>query len=111
MGKELDIFNGNSEENVPESGAKSLSVEGGLAAVPAIVMVGGERSAYRFLEFFAANIRNLNTRLAYYHAVCEFFAWCEARRVRELSDIRSHHVAGYIEALTKTYAAPSVKGV
>ena len=90
MGKELDIFNGNSEENVPESGAKSLSVEGGLAAVPAIVMVGGERSAYRFLEFFA---------------------WCEARRVRELSDSRSHHVAGYIEALTKTYAAPSVKGV
>jgi site-specific recombinase XerD len=107
--KELDLVNGNGEENGLENAPQSLSVEGGLAAVPALVLSGGERSAYRFLEFFAANIRNRNTRLAYYHAVCEFFAWCEARRVRELTDIRSHHVAGYIEQITQTYAAPSVK--
>jgi hypothetical protein len=35
-----------------------------------------ERSR-RFLEFFAASIENDNTRMAYYRAVCSFFAWLE----------------------------------
>jgi len=29
------------------------------------------------LEFFAATIRNKNTRQAYYHAVVRFFDWCD----------------------------------
>ena len=28
-------------------------------------------------KFFAATIRNKNTRLAYYRAACNFFAWLE----------------------------------
>ena len=32
----------------------------------------------RFLEFFAANIRNAHTRRAYAQATREFLAWCEA---------------------------------
>ena len=42
--------------------------------VPAIVADAGEHAARRFLEFFAATIRNKNTRAAYLHAVTRFFA-------------------------------------
>jgi hypothetical protein len=37
----------------------------------------------RFLEFFAANIRNPHTRRAYARAVVEFLAWCEGREIRK----------------------------
>jgi site-specific recombinase XerD len=38
-----------------------------------------------------------------------FFAWCDKRRVQELSDIRSAHIAGYVEQLMHTHTPPSVK--
>jgi hypothetical protein len=31
-----------------------------------------DHAARRFLEFFAATIRNKNTRMAYYRAACSF---------------------------------------
>ena len=34
--------------------------------VPALIAAAGDRAALRFLEFFAANIRNPHTRRAYY---------------------------------------------
>jgi hypothetical protein len=34
-------------------------------ALPALIAVAGERASRRFLEFFAANIRNPHTRRAY----------------------------------------------
>ena len=37
-------------------------------AVPAAIAGAGDHAARRFLEFFAANIRNKNTRMAYYRA-------------------------------------------
>ena len=40
-------------------------------AVPASVAEGGEKASRRYLEFFAAHIRNPNTR-----AASGFFAWC-----------------------------------
>jgi integrase/recombinase XerD len=100
-GRKLQSVNGNGSEKVP--------VERGVWPVPAIIAATGEHDAYRFLEFFAAQIQNTNTRAAYFWNVCNFFAWCERRHVRELSEIRSAHVAGYIERLIKTHAAPSVK--
>jgi hypothetical protein len=33
--------------------------------LPALVTAAGERASMRFLEFFAANIRNTHTRRAY----------------------------------------------
>jgi hypothetical protein len=42
--------------------------------VPALIAVAGERASRRFLEFFAANIRNPHTRRAYGRAVAEFLA-------------------------------------
>jgi hypothetical protein len=39
---------------------------------PALVCAGGERALTRFWEFFAANIRNKNTRWVYARATREF---------------------------------------
>jgi hypothetical protein len=46
------------------------------ATLPALVAAAGERAGIRFLEFFAANIRNPHTRRAYARAADEFLAWC-----------------------------------
>ena len=40
----------------------------GSPALQALVAAGGERAWMRFLEFFAADIRNPHTRRAYYRA-------------------------------------------
>jgi integrase/recombinase XerC len=45
-------------------------------ARPALVAAASERASMRFLEFFAANIRNPHTRRAYYRAADEFLTWC-----------------------------------
>lgn len=42
------------------------------STLPALVTAAGERASMRFLEFFAANIRNPHTRRAYYRAAEEF---------------------------------------
>jgi hypothetical protein len=42
-------------------------------------------------------------------AVRGFFTWLEARGLAELGGIRTHHVSAYIEVLTRTYKAPTVK--
>jgi len=80
----------------------------GLEALPSIVAQAGERAGRRFIEFFTANIRNKNTRLAYAFAVSQFFDWCEDRGLR-LEAIEPVVVAAYIEELQKSLAAPSVK--
>ncbi len=77
--------------------------------VPALVAAAGERAALRFLEFFAANIRNLHTRRAYYRAAEEFLAWCAATGVPSLIAVQPVHVAIWIEASMRGLAAPSVK--
>jgi site-specific recombinase XerD len=66
-------------------------------------------AAKRFIEYFAANIRNVNTRRAYLHAVREFADWCALQGFHEIVDIEPLHVAGYIEQLTERLAKPSVK--
>ena len=66
-------------------------------------------AAKRFIEFFTANIRNVNTRRAYAHAVQEFGQWCEVNGFHELRDIEPVHIAAYIETLQNRLAAPSVK--
>ncbi len=80
----------------------------GLETLPSIVAQAGERAGRRFIEFFTANIRNRNTRLAYARAVAQFFDWCDAQGLR-LETIEPVVVAAYIEELQKSLAAPSVK--
>ncbi len=77
--------------------------------VPAVIAGAGAHAARRFLEFFAATIRDKNTRMAYYRAACHFFGWVERHRIAELADIEPVHLAAYIEGLQETAAKPTVK--
>ena len=77
--------------------------------LPALVAAAGERASIRFLEFFAANIRNPHTRRAYYRAAEEFLAWCASAGVSSIVDVQPLHVSTWIEAATHELAAPSVK--
>jgi site-specific recombinase XerC len=77
--------------------------------VPAIIADAGEHATRRFLEFFAATIRNRNTRTAYLHAASRFFAWCEHHQLGQLADIELLHVAAYIETLGRNFEKPTVK--
>jgi site-specific recombinase XerC len=77
--------------------------------VPALVNAAGERAGMRFLEFFAANIRNPHTRRAYARAAGEFPAWCASDGVPSIGAVQPVHVATWIEAATRELAAPSVK--
>jgi site-specific recombinase XerD len=63
----------------------------------------------RFLEFFAANIRNPHTRRAYARAADEFLGWCASVGVPSIAAVQPVHVATWIEAATRELAAPSVK--
>jgi site-specific recombinase XerC len=76
---------------------------------PAVVAAAGEQASVRFLEFFASNIRNPNTRRAYAHAVGEFLAWCAQAGVSAITDVQPLHVAAWIELQTQTLSAPTVK--
>lgn len=77
--------------------------------LPALVAAADRNTQRRFLEFFAAAIRNAHTRRAYMRAAVDFLVWCEARQVRALIDIEPIHVAGWIEELGESLSAPSVK--
>ena len=78
-------------------------------ALPQLVVAAGERASLRFLEFFAANIRNPHTRRAYYRAAEEFLAWCAGTGLPAITAVQPVHVAAWIEASTRDLAAPTVK--
>jgi site-specific recombinase XerD len=77
--------------------------------LPALIAAAGEPGVRRFLEFFAVNIRNRNTRAAYARAVRGFLDWCAGRSLLRLQDVQPVHVAAYIEALQLERAVPTVK--
>jgi site-specific recombinase XerC len=77
-------------------------------ALPAL-FAPDARTAERVLEFFAAQIRNPNTRKAYMRAAGAFAAWCAEHGISELGQVRPVYVAAYVEGLGKKVAAPSVK--
>jgi hypothetical protein len=56
--------------------------------VPALVAAAGERASIRFLEFFAANIRNPHTRRAYARAAEEFLTWCADAGVPSITAVQ-----------------------
>ena len=71
-----------------------------------MITSAGEQASRRFIEFFTANIRNKNTRMAYMRALVPFFEWCESRGVG-LHAVQPVHVAAYVEQ--HTGSAPTVK--
>src|ERR1700746_105505 len=79
--------------------------------IPALAAAAGERAGMRFLEFFAANIRNPHTRRAYARAADEFLARCASAGggVPSRRAAQRVHVATGIEAGPRDLAGPSVK--
>ena len=73
-----------------------------------VLFAGSDGAERRFWEFFTANIRNPNTRMAYLMAAYRFADWCEARGLA-LNRVEPMGVAAYIEQLTKRYAPATVK--
>jgi site-specific recombinase XerD len=86
----------------------------GLAVKLPVVFLPNEKAGERFFGFFTANIRNKNTRRAYYKAACRFSDWCEGRGL-DLATVKPPYVAAYIEILGlpepegQGLAKPSVK--
>lgn len=81
----------------------------GSGQAPALIVAAGADAERRFWEFFAANIRNRNTRAAYAHAAREFCAFLESHGVQALGEVQPLHVAAYIEALGLARAPATVK--
>jgi site-specific recombinase XerD len=77
--------------------------------MPALIAAAGDQAGRRFLEFFAANIRNAHTRRAYSRAVVDFLAWCDEHGVPSISAVQPLHVATWIEVQTRELSAPTVK--
>jgi hypothetical protein len=60
----------------------SLTKHSDTSLVPALIADAGDPAAWRYVEFFTANIRNPNTRRAYARACVNFFAWCDEPALR-----------------------------
>jgi integrase/recombinase XerC len=77
--------------------------------LPALIATADTGAQTRFLEFFAATIRNAHTRRAYARSAWDFMNWCECRGVVALAQIRPLHVAAWVEELGRQSAVPTVK--
>ena len=69
----------------------------------------GAQASGRFFEFFTVNIRNPNTRRAYFRATTEFLSWCQAQGINDLRGIQPVVVAAYIEFLQAERSKSTVK--
>lgn len=78
-------------------------------SVPGLFAGQTERQAIRVAEFFAAQIRNPNTRRAYLRATSDFSAFCEANSLISLDQVQPLHVAAWVETQLKAYSKPTVK--
>jgi site-specific recombinase XerD len=87
----------------------TLETISGGNLVPGIIAHAGGEASKRFIEFFAAQIRNANTREAYLRAVTDFFDWCDQYDVGDLIDIEPVHVAAWVEMKTRSYGPQTVK--
>ena len=67
-----------SVEIIPFEGPRDLE---GVTARPPALFLSEPKASERFWEFFTANIRNRNTRRAYYKAACQISGWCEGRGI------------------------------
>jgi site-specific recombinase XerD len=76
---------------------------------PRLVAASGTDATMRFLDFFATQIENDNTRSAYLRAAREFLAWCDGQNIGRLADIQPVHVAAWIKQLKLTHSVPTVK--
>lgn len=76
--------------------------------LPPTIARMGDDAGRAFIDFFTAQIRNPNTRAAYFRNVRRFLDWVEASGLR-LEAIEPYHVAAFIELIGQGYSAPTVK--
>ena len=86
---------------------RQLSLASGVV-VPQLIRDAGPDVIRRYVEFFTANIRNPNTRMAYMRAIRRFCNWTERHNV-SLSQVEPVIVAAYVEELCKKYSDLTVK--
>lgn len=86
----------------------SLPFDPYTARVPQLIATAGPEAAHRFLEFFAATIRNQGTRAAYAQAVGRFCEFCTQRGI-SLGQVTPMAVAAYIEQARGRLSDPTVK--
>ena len=73
--------------------------------LPPMIAGADDRTAWRFIDFFAVTIRNPNTRESYYRAVSRFLDWSEDTGLHSLDAIIPIHVAAYVEQLPLSRAS------
>lgn len=95
--KEINVF----EESRSEVASTSIRL-------PKLIEQSGSQAERRFLEFFAAQIRNPGTRVVYARATGRFLHWCDDKNL-ELHRISPLAIAAYIEELMCHLRAPTVK--
>jgi integrase/recombinase XerD len=95
-----------SVELIPFEGPRGLET---VTARPPALFLSEPKVSERFWEFFTANIRNRNTRRAYYKAACRFSGWCEGNGLHDLARVKPIHVATFIEELLQELSKPTVK--
>ena len=78
-------------------------------AIPAIIATAGEDAVTRFFEFFTANIRNANTRRAYFRNALSFLRWCEARGITDLKLVKPIASPPTSRSCSRPAKPPSVK--
>ncbi len=75
---------------------------------PALIERRGFKAKKRFATFFTDNIRNANTRQAYFRAAFQFFSWCQEHGL-EFEAVQSFHVSAYVEQLMQEKSKSTVK--
>ena len=84
-------------------------VPAAAAAVPAQIAGRGPEAQETWLEFFAAQIRNPNTRAAYARAAYRLFDWLAEHGVTDVREIRPVHIAAWLEVRMREASRPTVK--
>ncbi|MDE2774290.1 MAG: tyrosine-type recombinase/integrase [Gemmatimonadota bacterium] len=80
-----------------------------VGVVPAAVANAGEAGHRAWLDFFAAQIRNRNTRQAYARAAHRLFDWLAEHGIHDVVDIEPVHIAVWVEARMREASRPTVK--
>src|SRR6201988_3683161 len=76
---------------------------------PAPLFAPTRKAAWRFLEFFTAQINNAHPRRAYLNAPRRFADWCASKDLHELAQVEPFHVAAFVHDLQDELSPPSVK--
>ena len=98
-------------QNLPQPGGRSLvRPDAQPIVVHALIAAAGEEAARHYINFFIASIRNRHTRRSYARQAELFLSWCQAHGLGDIREVRTEHVAAYIERLSRSsLEAASVK--